>query len=137
MFFGWFKSKKQDDSTTLSKHLIEHLNIVDKEYMKAFSIKSTRVLQAYVSRDCAIKVSQSIFSLGSRYFGADKFRTTNWVLVSEIDGILEVYKDVVFDKVKIGGSMRIGVADNYKELWQIDNTVKSKPIVLDISKVQG
>ena len=132
--FDLFKRRKLDN-TELSKQFINYLNKVDKEYMRAYSIKSTKQLQIYVSRDCTVKLANSIFSISSRYFGSDKPRHTTWTKVQENSEIVKILKDVVFEKVRIGGSMSIEVADNYKEYWLIDMSNKEQPIVLDISKI--
>lgn len=133
MFFGLFKRGEEKESNQrLPRHLIEFLNEADREYMKCFSLMTTRGLQPYVTRECAVAVSQSVFSIGSRYFGADKFRNTSWSLDDEEDEVLLVRKDVVFDRVKIGGDMRIGVADNYSEIWEVDMSNKKSPIISGI-----
>ena len=132
MFFGLFKRSEDNNNLGLPKHLIEFLELADKEYMRAFALKTTRGLQPYVTRECAVEVSQAVFSIGSRYFGADKFRKTTWSYAGEEDSITLARKDVVFDRIKIGGDMRIGVADNYSEIWEVDLSDKKSPVISGI-----
>lgn len=124
----FFNKKKKADATNLDKKYIQFLSEVDAEYMRAFSTKSMRVLKNYLSRECAVELSSIIFAAGSRYFGADKFRTTQWTLLSSDNNVLTILKDVTFDKVKVAGSLYIEVADNYKEVWQLD--VNQKDFVI-------
>lgn len=113
--FGLCKRNK----TKLPSSLINFLNEADTEYMKAFAIKNTKVLKDHLSRDCIIKIGQEVFSIGTRYFGAEKFRKTSWTILSDMDGVVEVLKTVTFDKIKVGGSLSISVQTNYKELWVV------------------
>ena len=138
MLFGLGKKKgpEQDNRSNLARSLVEHLNKVDEEYMKSFAVKSVRGLQDYVSRECAVKISQSVFAIGTRYFGADKFRTTTWTLFKEDGSILTIQKVVTFDKVRVGGAMSINVADSYRELWTVNVERRGHPIVQDIMTVK-
>ena len=147
--FDLFKRRKLDN-TELSKQFINYLNKVDKEYMRAYSIKSTKQLQIYVSRDCTVKLANSIFSISSRYFGSDKLRHTTWTKVQENSEIVKILKDVVFEKVRIRGNVEITKVDSKDKdkkiegavfgLYDQDNNLiemsnKEQPIVLDISKI--
>lgn len=131
MFFFKKRKKKKKESNKFE----EFLNTVDKEYMLAYATKSPqRLLQHYMSRKCIIKISQSIFSVGSRYFGAEKFRNTKWIQEEVIGNSIKVRKEVSFDKIKVAGSLRIEVADDYREEWMVllDG---DKYIVTDIKKI--
>ena len=124
---------KQGGNPTLSDKLVDHLNEVDEKYMRAFSTRSMREVSDNLSRECAIKVSRSVFAVGSnRYFGAPKFRKTFWTAVSRCGDVLQVMKDVHFDSVRVGSTLSIGVAADYKEVWTVDVS-GSRPIVTDIS----
>ena len=122
-----FFSKKRDESG-LSKECINFLNAVDYEYMRAFSTRSMRTLNTLLTRECAINVSRLIFAVNSRYFGAEKFRTTSWTVMQEEETFTRVLKDVVFDKVKVAGSLYIDIADNYREVWELDTSEKELKI---------
>lgn len=129
-----FFRKAEEDS--VSKDLVSFLNQVDTLYMQAYTTKSTRVLKSYISRDCAVKLSSSIFTYNTRHFGTDKFRTTVWSIVKQEGAILLVRKDVTFDKVKIGKNVKMSVADNYSEHWVVDYRNIANPVVLDISSIR-
>lgn len=131
--FNLFKRKKISN-TDLSKQLVDYLNKVDAEYMRAYAVKSTRILQMYISRECAMKVTSTIFGINSRYFGSSKLRHTTWIKVSQDTKVLKILKNVVFDKIYVGGAMSIEAADNYKEYWLVDISDEDKPIIIDISK---
>lgn len=128
----WIKKLyTRSSSPALSEKLIARLNEADEEYMRAFATKSLRQLQNYVSRECAIKISRSVFSSKGRYFGAPKFRKTTWTLLPEEDTLLKVLKDVKFDSIRIGSILIVGVASNYQEEWMVD--LSSDLLIIDIS----
>ena len=116
----------------LPDSLVSFLNDADTEYMQAFSTKSMRKLQDFVSRECAIKVSRVVFGRVNRYFGARKFRSTSWSVQEKEDGKYRILKDVQFDMVRVGVTLRVGVAGDYKEVWSVDVNGR-KPIITDIS----
>lgn len=122
---------KQKGSPALSGGLERFLNDADAEYMRAFATKSIRQLQNFVSRECAVKVSRVIFGNTNRYFGSEKFRKTEWAVQGSVAGIVTLQKSVHFDKVRIGATLDIGVASDYKECWVVD-TRDCKLVVLDI-----
>lgn len=128
--FGRFAGSKSQ--TALPDSLESFLNDADAEYMKAFSTKSMRRLQDFVSRECAIKVSRVVFSNMNRYFGAPKFRSTRWTIQGKTGSSYHLLKDVQFDTVRVGVTLNVGVASDYKELWLVDVSGR-KPIVTDIS----
>jgi hypothetical protein len=90
--------------------------------MVAFSQKSTKPLGAYMSRDCAHKLGSAILSGPVRYFGVDKFRNTEWTLLSEMDGLFRLQKSVTFDKVRVSAAVSIGMAEGYSEIWIVQVT---------------
>lgn len=122
---------KQKSSPALSGGLEHFLNDADAEYMRAFATKSIRQLQNFVSRECAVKISRVVFGNTNRYFGSEKFRKTEWVIQDNEDGVVTVQKSVHFDKVRIGATLNIGVASDYKECWVVD-TREHRLVVLDI-----
>lgn len=130
--FGRLAGSKSQ--TALPSNLESFLNDADAEYMKAFSTKSMRGLQDFVSRECAIKVSRVVFSSMNRYFGAPKFRSTSWVVQERAEDSYRLLKDVKFDTVRLGATLHVGVASDYKELWLVDISSK-KPVIMDISAV--
>ena len=68
---------------------------------------------------------------GNRYFGAPKFRNTEWVLLDTNDSAVRVRKCVTFDKIKVAGSLRIDAANSYEEIWTFD--CRGKLVVTDIA----
>jgi len=122
---------RQKGSPALSRDLEHFLNDADVEYMRAFATKSIRQLQNFVSRECAVKISRVIFGNANRYFGSEKFRRTEWSIQDSVDGVVTLQKCVHFDKVRIGATLDIGVASDYKECWVVD-TRSHKLVVLDI-----
>lgn len=130
-----FFSKRESSSNTLSKPLITFLNKADAEYMKAYSVKTTRAFAAYASRECAIKVTQLIMQSTNRYFGTDKFRNTEWTLQEDNSGILSILKSVTFDKIRVAGYMSIAVETDYKETWIVDSTDGKNYKIVDIKLV--
>jgi hypothetical protein len=73
--------------------------------------------------------------VGSRYFGAAKFRDTKWLLEQETNGTLIIRKEVYFDKINIAGAMKVAVANDYVEKWVIDTTC-DPAVVMDIEQVK-
>ncbi len=128
----FFKSKKETGA--LSRAQLSFLNEADREYMKAFNTRSVRDLQQYLSRDSNVKVSRRVYGIGTRYFGSDRFRNTEWVVQSKEGNMTTVQKKVTFDKVKVAGSICIGVADDYDEIWILD-TDQTK--VVDIREIKA
>lgn len=112
--------------------MIAYLNEVDLEYMRAYAMKTTRHLQKYVDRDCALKVSREVLACRSRYFGAEKFRKTTWTIESSNDVEQVIRKQVVFDQVRVCSSLTIDVAENYCELWTL---ARKDNIIKDIQRV--
>lgn len=99
---------------------ISFLNEADEEYIRAYSTKSTRRLKEYMTPDCLYKISNVIYGGSTRYFGVAKFRNTTWEIVSENETLIDFRKDVVYDKVKVSPSLKINIADNYRELWTLN-----------------
>ena len=132
--FSIFKKNQEDGS--MSSHLRGVLETVDELYMEAHATKSTKQLQAYLSRDCLVKVSQSVYSIGTRYFAAPKFRNTKWTILENVDDVLKIEKDVVFDKVLVGGKVSVAVANSYREIWTVD-TSKRNVVITDISLIRS
>lgn len=128
--FALFSKKESDGSIPSS--LRSFLDDADTEYMRAFSTRSIRQLQNYVSRECAVKLSRVIFSGVNRYFGAPKFRNTAWQLQESKEGLLIVEKDVKFDSVRIGATLSVGVATDYKERWTV-SVKEGRAVIVDIS----
>lgn len=122
------------EAGALSRAQLSFLNKVDKEYMKAFNTRSVRDLQQYLTRDCNVKVSKKIYGIGAKYFGSERFRNTEWIVQSKEESKTVIRKVVTFDKVKVVGSICIGVADDYDELWVLD-TEQSK--VADIIEIKA
>lgn len=130
--FGFGKS----DDSGLSKKLIKYLTMVDELYMRAYGIRTSRALYDYLSTEAIQKVNKAIFQLGGRYFGTAKFRSTTWSIISEMGTTLILLKDVKFDKVRVGSTISVAVADNYSEEWTVDLSNKDKPIVTMIQDVR-
>lgn len=116
----------------ISGKMVNFLNKVDEEYMLAYNTKTIRGLQEYISRECGISVSQKIHGVGSRYFGAAKFRNTKWQLQSKEGNSYTILKSVVFDKITVAGAMRMSVANDYQEIWVV-NADDKKMIVTAIT----
>lgn len=133
MGFHLFSRKAANGSAVQSK-LVDYLNSVDEAYMSAYATKTMRQLQACVSRECAVKVSRSVFGAVNRYFGAPKFRSTTWAKVSDDGDTIKLLKDVKFDTVKIGAALNVGVAEDYQEYWTV-RVSNGTPLVVDISSV--
>lgn len=123
---------KHKSNSALKKSYIDFLNSADSAYMRAFTIRSVKALHKYMSRDCVVKLSAQIYS-GNRYFGAEKFRTTDWTVISESEGIYDLCKSVTFAKVKFTKTFEMSVAVDYKELWRLDT--RDSMEVLDIRKL--
>lgn len=123
-----FGIKKKNTENTLTTFL----DTVDSEYMKAYTTRSIQILQKYVSRECALKISRVIGAYNSRYFGTERFRKTTWTILDNICDRLTIKKSVEFSKVKISGTVKMSVADNYEEIWIVDYSDKNRPFVLDI-----
>ena len=113
MLFGFNKNKPK-------ARYVQFLNEVDSEYIRAHAIKSTRILNEYLTPECIQKISQSIYGSVSRYFGVECFRNTTWEVVSATADRIDFRKSVVYDKVKITPTLKICAADNYRELWSLD-----------------
>lgn len=128
MFF-----RVKETNSSLSKAHLAFLNEADREYMKAFNTKSTRFLQKYLSRDCGVKMAKRVYGIGTRYFGSEKFRNTLWNVQSTNGDFMVIEKKVTFDKVKVAGSICIGVADDYTEIWTLDT---KQMLVTDIQVVK-
>lgn len=113
MLFGFKKSKPKAE-------YIKYLNEADAEYIRAHVIKSTRILNEYLTPECIQKVSKSIYGGVSRYFGIDCFRNTTWEIISSTADRIDFRKSVVYDKVKVTSTLKMCAADNYRELWSLD-----------------
>ena len=134
--FGFLKKESKSElEASLSKKLVAHLNGVDNLYMDSYGIKTSRKLYEYLSPDAIQIVNKNIFQYGTRYFGTPKFRKTKWVPVNLEHGVLTVLKEVTFDKIRVGSSCRIAIADNYKEQWQIDINKVKEPLIINIKGV--
>lgn len=131
LFSALFKKEKGD---ILQRGLVDFLNDVDGKYMESYATKSTKKLRDVMSEDCLYKVASWIYQYNVRYFSTDKFRTTTWTKVGIQDGFDLIRKDVTFSKVKVAGDIRMGLADDYSEIWLVD-CANSKRLVLDISSV--
>lgn len=113
----WFFGQKQPG---LNRKTEAFLNKVDEAYMRAFSTKGVKALMDYMSPECLSKVRTWVYTTNIRYFGAEKFRTTTWEVLTEKNGILSLRKTVVFAKVKVTNRMSMKVAEDYEEVWRVD-----------------
>ena len=128
--FGLFKK-----TSGIREDYTDFLNEVDEYYMRAFSTRAVnRLLSPYLTRECIVKVSRKILSGRERYFGAEKFRRTSWVLLCKGVDEWRIKKVVEFDKIRVAGQVAISIAPDYVEEWSVD--FRSKPYqVKDIQDV--
>lgn len=129
--FSLFGKKKE--TSGLPKQLQDFLTSADDMYMRAFSMKSIKVLGNHFSRECCVKLARVIYSEGNfRFFGTEKFRSTTWTIEKQDDEKIYIIKQVDFDKVKISKNFKMQIADNYSEKWCV-----STPdfMVLDVYKL--
>lgn len=124
----WFGRK---DRKKLSTSLVSHLDKVDAAYMNAYTIKSMRGIQPYLTPECANKIARKVYSAKNVYFGAPKFRRTEWTLIRDENNQKHILKDVRFDKIKLGARLSLNVANDYQETWIVQK-IQSKYVVLDI-----
>ena len=108
----------------------EFLDNADAEYMRAFTIKSLNALSSAFSRDCVMKLRAQIYGGAPRYFGTPKFRKTSWDIVTQVENIVSVQKNVAFAKVKVSNALSVNVSEDYSELWKLD--ISETPVVIDI-----
>ena len=115
-----FFSKKKDTSSIPSK-ILGVLEDADEAYMKAFTTKRLSPLSSYMTRDCLVTVSRIVYATGSRYFGAPKYRNTEWVIKGKSEsGDLVIEKNVTFDRIALKGSLKVNCAQDYSEIWTFD-----------------
>lgn len=113
--FGFGKKK---ETSNLPKQLQDFLTAADENYMRAFAMKSIKVLSTHFTRECSVKIARIVYSEGNyRFFGTDKFRTTRWSIERQDSSTITLLKVVDFDKVKVSKSFKMQVADNYSERW--------------------
>lgn len=113
-----FGFNKKEDKSTLPKQLQDFLLEADERYMRAFTSKSVKVLGAYFSRDCCIKLSRAIYGESNvRFFGTDKYRETVWTPILTESEKMVLRKTVTFDKIKISKRFKMAIADDYSERW--------------------
>lgn len=126
---------KKKETSGLPKQLLDFLTLADETYMKAFMMKSVKVLNEYFSRECCIKLARVVYSEGNcRFFGTEKFRTTTWTVKKSDSEKLFLIKEVVFDKVKVSKSFKMQIADDYSEEWCV---AASNYVVLDVNKINS
>ena len=97
----------------------DFLDRADTAYMNAFSTRSTKIISRFLTPGCVARISRVIYSNADRYFGAPKFRKTEWILLENSGKELTFRKKVTFDSVRVGSILELGIASDYCEEWKI------------------
>ena len=115
--FGFKKKIKADG---IDREIADFLEEADSKYIKAYETRTYSYLKDDFTKDCQIKILQTITASASlRYFSNEKFRTTAWTVVSESDSIGVYMKTVTYDSVHVAGNMNMKVSADYVERWTI------------------
>lgn len=136
--FDIFKSSAEGTkSIDVDRELLNYLKQVDELYMKSYSLKSTRDISKYLTRECAGRLSSSVCSVNVRYFGETKYRTTVWINENIKDkSLISIRKEVAFDNLKIAGKLAIAIASDYTERWIIKIEPKDSFVVDRIQQLE-
>lgn len=124
--FDVFKSSSTGTKAVdIDRELLTYLKEVDELYMAAYQLKSTRDVSKYLTRECAARLSSAVCSVNVRYFGEPKYRTTVWINEGDVNGSVNIRKEVTFDNLKIAGKLAIAIASDYTERWVVKRNGKS------------
>lgn len=120
------------ESSTLSSEIISFLREADVAYIGAYETRNMSLLKEYFNRDAIIKLGVLIRNTaGTRYFANEKFRTTSWTLMEDYGDSIVVEKSVVFSVIRVAGSTKIKISQDYTEYWTIEIT-EDEILVSDI-----
>lgn len=127
MLFG-----KKPKSVGIPNDIMEFLLEADKLYYRAFETRNIVILKEYFTRDCCVALSKVIVAeAASRYFSNEKFRNTTWSVIQSSD-IMGIYKKVVvFENIKVHGTLGMKVSQDFTEEW----TISISPDDLFVTKV--
>ena len=120
--FGFFKNKQPGTSFTghFSSDQKEFLLDADEAYCLAFKKMDMSEFAKYVTRDLYMNIYRTLTYDRPWAHISDQFKTVKWIYVGDgPNGSFTVNKQVTFDKVKINKHLKLGVADDYTEIWQI------------------
>lgn len=115
MLFG-----KKPKAIGIPNDIMEFLLEADKRYIRAFETRNIVILKEHFTRDCCIALSRVIVAeAASRYFSNEKFRNTEWSVITSSPNLGVYKKTVIFENIKVHGSMGMKVSQDFVEQWTI------------------
>lgn len=98
----------------------DFLESADDAYALTFKQMDMSHFAKYASRPLYISIYRSL-AVERPWVGvSNKFKKTTWTLINkDKNGNFEASKDTVFDKVNVSRQLKLSVADDYSELWNV------------------
>ena len=117
-----FNKQTEEDTGPRSSYeeMLYFLEQADLAYIEAYETRNMAVLKDYFTRECILSVGALIRNTsGMRYFANEKFRSTSWQILNSAGENVTVRKSVVFSEIKVAGSTKMKVSQDYEETWDL------------------
>lgn len=112
--------EENDAPASTYEELLQFLDLADSAYIEAYETRNLAILKDFFTRDCILSVGSLIRSTASmRYFANEKFRSTSWQILNSIGEKITVRKSVVFSDIRLHGSTKMKISQDYEETWEI------------------
>lgn len=131
------KPVEESNENSLPQDILEFLDEADNRYIRAYETRNLPCLKDYFTRECIIKLGPIIANTASlRYFSNSKFRVTDWTLSEKNGEVWSVTKSVTYTDIRVAGSMRMKVSNDYVEEWTLYVT-DDEVLVSNVHLCQG
>lgn len=131
--FGLFGKKKPTENA-----VIRYLNDADDHYLAMYKNRDVTLFQNYCCPKLAVKLKDMIDDHIEKEVGIKKYRHREWKVIERGEIIYAYQKDIIHDDIKLSGSLRLPLGDEFHEVWKIQREkTPSGFIVLDIQDVEG
>lgn len=131
------EASNSDINSSNDRSLIEYCKKVNIQYERLFQTNDFRFLTPYISRALYVHLYNTVAYCRAWVGIPDQFREVNWSVVKRQGMKVIVRKVVIFTRVNTSANVKLALCTDFSELWLVDISNKSKPIIERIDEINA